>query len=65
MVNECPHCQPVATVTTGGTQPTDTQQAHTAIALLNEIFARIDVYESLSDFYQFVLDKHVAWAQQQ
>lgn len=24
-VTECPHCQPVVTVTTGGTQPTDTQ----------------------------------------
>ena len=26
-VTECPHCQPVATVTTGGTQPTSDNTA--------------------------------------
>ena len=31
-VTECPHCQPCVTVATGGTQPTDNQQADYAIS---------------------------------
>ena len=27
MVTECPHCQPVVTITTGGTQPTSSNSA--------------------------------------
>ena len=50
-VTECFYCQPCVTVTTGGTQPTDTQQANatcncvvkrTEVAGMGIIYARAD-----------------------
>jgi len=42
-VSECPYCKHQTTITTGGTQPTDTQQTHTKIA--NDIERAMDMLQ--------------------
>ena len=40
-VSECPYCRHQTTITTGGTQPTDTQQLKDSISLFKDVVHRL------------------------
>jgi len=61
-VSECPYCKHVATITTGGTQPTDTQHTKFSIfELYDEYVSTVKItdpeFNGVRDFVRWLKNK--------